>query len=39
MAYGVGLTVVLNLLFLPDTPEPACTSAETKKFICAGRFH
>ena len=39
IAYGVGLTVVLNLLFLPDAAGAACASAETKKSLCPGRIH
>ena len=38
IAYGVGLTVVLNLLFLPDTPKAACTP-ETEKPFCARCVH
>ena len=33
LVYGAALTVVLNLLFLPDTTEHACTSAETER-VC-----
>ena len=40
IAYGVGLTVVLNLLFLPDAHGPACTSAETERALfCVRRVH
>ena len=35
IAYGAGLTVVLNLLFLPDTPSPPAHLAKTERaFLC-----
>ena len=39
IAYGVGLTVVLNLLFLPDTPGPPAHRPKPKSFFVAGRVH
>ena len=39
LAYAVAVTVVLNLLFLPDTPNAPAAAAETEKFVCAGRVH
>ena len=39
IAYGVGLTVVLNLLFLPDATGPPAHLAETKKPFCARRVY
>ena len=37
IAYSVGLTVVLNLLFLPDAPG-AGTSSKTEKLFCSEAF-
>ena len=37
IAYGVGLTVVLNLLFLPDTPGPSVPRPKPKRSEPDGR--
>ena len=34
IAYGAGLTVVLNLLFLPDAASPPAHLAETERSFC-----
>jgi uncharacterized membrane protein YccC len=38
LAYGVGLTVVLNLLFLPDTPGPRAHLPKPKSFFVSDAF-
>ena len=38
IAYGVGLTVVLNLLFLPDTPGPPAHPPKPKSFFVSDAF-
>src|SRR6266436_3162485 len=38
IAYGVGLTVVLNLLFLPDAPGPPAHSPKPKSFFVSDAF-
>ena len=39
IAYGAGLTVVLNLLFLPDATGPPAHSAETENPFCSRCVH
>ena len=39
IAYGAGLTVVLNLLFLPDAPGPPAHLPKPKSFFVSGRVH
>ena len=38
LAYGVGLTVVLNLLFLPDAPSPRAHLPKPKSFFVSDAF-
>ena len=38
IAYGVGLTVVLNLLFLPDAPGPPAHLPKPKSFFVSDAF-
>ncbi len=38
IAYGAGLTVVLNLLFLPDTPNAAAHSPKPKSLFVSDAF-
>src|SRR6266513_828715 len=38
IAYGVGLTVVLNLLFLPDAPGPPAHRPKPKSFFVPDAF-
>jgi hypothetical protein len=38
LAYGVGLTVVLNLLFLPDAPGPRAHLPKPKSFFVSDAF-
>src|SRR5881275_1835832 len=38
LAYGVGLTVVLNLLFLPDAPGPPAHLPKPKSFFVSDAF-
>ena len=38
IVYGAGLTVVLNLLFLPDTPRPLNIRRNRKAFFCSDAF-
>src|SRR6266704_592653 len=38
IAYGVGLTVVLNLLFLPDAPGPRAHLPKPKSFFVSDAF-
>ena len=38
IAYGAGLTVVLNLLFLPDTPGPPAHRPKPKSFFVPDAF-
>jgi hypothetical protein len=38
LAYGVGLTVVLNLLFLPDAPGPRAHLPKPKSFLVSDAF-
>jgi uncharacterized membrane protein YccC len=38
IAYGVGLTVVLNLLFLPDAPGPSAQLPKPKSFFVSDAF-
>jgi uncharacterized membrane protein YccC len=38
IAYGVGLTVVLNLLFLPDAPGPPARLPKPKSFFVSDAF-
>ena len=38
IAYGVGLTVVLNLLFLPDAPRPPAHLPKPKGFFVSDAF-
>jgi uncharacterized membrane protein YccC len=38
IAYGVGLTVVLNLLFLPDAPGPPARFPKPKSFFVSDAF-
>ena len=38
IAYGAGLTVVLNLLFLPDTPRPPAHLPKPKSFFVPDAF-
>jgi uncharacterized membrane protein YccC len=38
IAYGVGLTVVLNLLFLPDAPGPPAQLPKSKSFFVSDAF-
>src|SRR6266403_741851 len=38
IAYGVGLTVVLNLLFLPDAPGPTAHLPKPKSFFVSDAF-
>src|SRR6266513_2351365 len=38
VVYGVGLTVVLNLLFLPDTPGPTAQLPKPKSFFVSDAF-
>jgi hypothetical protein len=38
IAYGVGLTVVLNLLFLPDTPRPSAHRPKPKSLFVPDAF-
>jgi multidrug resistance protein MdtO len=38
IAYGAGLTVVLNLLFLPDAPGPPAHLPKPKSFFVADAF-
>ena len=39
IAYGAGLTVVLNLLFLPDTTGPPAHPPKPKSSFCSRRVH
>ena len=38
IAYGAGLTVVLNLLFLPDAPGPPARLPKSKSFFVSDAF-
>ena len=38
IAYGVGLTVVLNLLFLPDAPNESSHSPKSKRLFASDAF-
>src|SRR6266576_454993 len=38
IAYGAGLTVVLNLLFLPDAPGPPAHPPKSKSFFVSDAF-
>ena len=38
IAYGAGLTVVLNLLFLPDAPSPPAHRPKPKSFFVSDAF-
>jgi Fusaric acid resistance protein family len=38
LAYGVGLTLVLNLLFLPDAPSPPAHLPKPKSFFVSDAF-